>query len=156
MKMFRKNISVLLAVMMLISLFAFSSSAQEECVHSYTGSYVAPNCVESSYTLYVCSLCGNNYKDYTNSVAALGHNYGAWYDIDEATCEFEGHIKRDCTRCSAAEIKTIAALEHTDANYNGKCDICDIEMEVEFKFSPYDWFVALFKAIAQWFSEIFA
>ena len=52
--------------------------------HEYQEEVVAPTCTERGYTEHVCS-CGNSYKDsYTN---ALGHSYGEWIVVKEATEE---------------------------------------------------------------------
>lgn len=155
MKNMRKSLSIVLAVLMLCSAFAFSVSA-EECKHSYTPTNVAPNCVEDGYTLYVCGLCGDSYKDYQYGEPALGHVYGAWEVISEASCEKEGFSTRSCTRCGAADTKTVSALVHADADYDGECDHCGAEVEVEQIFSPFDWLVAFFNFIRQWFMDIFA
>lgn len=155
MKNMRKFISVVLASLVILSSFALCASAAD-CNHLYNGTSVAPSCVEDGYTLYVCTYCGDNYKDYKNGIPALGHNYGEWYTVNEATCTDEGHEKRECTRCAAAEIKTFAVKDHTDDNYNGECDFCGKEMDVENIVSPFDWLVALFNAIIQFFRDIFA
>ncbi len=155
MKNFRKSISIILASLVIFSSFAFAVSA-EDCHHLYDATNVAPNCVEDGYTLYTCPLCGDSYKDYKNGLPALGHNYGEWFNVNEATCENEGHDKRECTRCGAADIKTIPVINHIDANSNGECDFCGEKMDVEQTVSPFDWLVALFRAIVQFFKDIFA
>ena len=156
MKNIRKTVSIILASLIIFTSFAFAVSAEEECNHLYSATNVAPNCVDAGYTLYACPLCGDSYKDYKNGAPTLGHNYGVWYDIDEASCIAEGHAQRDCTRCTASEIKTIPIIAHKDADSNGKCDICETAVEVEEVFSPFDWLVAFFRAVVQWFRDIFA
>lgn len=156
MKNIRKIISVISICLVLFSSFSFVALADEECNHSYSGTPVAPTCVEAGYTLYVCSLCGDNYKDYKNGLPARGHVYGEWYVIDEATCTEEGHMQRDCSQCASSEYKTVSVIEHVDKNNDGKCDVCSAAMDVEQIFSPFDWLVALFKAMVQWFKDIFA
>lgn len=155
MKNIRKSISVILVALIVLSSFAFAVSA-EDCNHLYSATNVAPTCAENGYTLYACPLCGDNYKDYKNGLPALGHNYGQWYSVDEATCENEGHDKRECLRCGAADIKTIAVVDHIDVNSNGECDFCGEKMENELTVSPFDWLIALFNAIVQFFRDIFA
>lgn len=155
MKNIRKSLSLILSVLMLCSVFAFSVSA-EECAHSYTATTVAPNCVENGYVLHVCSLCGDSYKENLAGSPALGHAYGEWEVIVEASCDREGISTRNCTRCGAADTKTVAASTHVDSDYSGECDRCGEEMEVEQVFSPFDWLVAFFNFIRQWFMDIFA
>lgn len=156
MKKMRMVLSVLLATLMIFTSFAFAVSAEEECNHSYSTTSVAPTCVEDGYVLCVCTLCGHNYKNYSDSPKALGHNFGEWYNFEEPSCTKEGHSQRDCSRCGASEVKTVSILEHTDKDTDGACDFCGTEMDVEQVFSPYDWLVALFNAIVQWFRDIFA
>ncbi len=155
MKTMKKCISVFLSVLMVLSLCAASASAAE-CSHKYEATISEPNCIDGGYTLYVCSLCGDHYKDTTIAPPALGHDFGEWYLIDLPDCNYEGHEMRDCSRCGSSETKTIPVLVHTDANSNGKCDNCDTPMEVETTFAPFDWIVAFFKALVQWFKDIFA
>ncbi len=164
MKNIRKMLSIILSAVMILSALSVISYAEtEECVHSYSSVHVAPTCIERGFTFYSCVWCGDNYKDYRNGAEALGHSYGEWYDIDEATCVTEGHIQRDCGRCGASEVKTSSVLEHADKNSDGLCDVCSFEMEASSsdssnssKVSPFDWLVALFNAMIQWFKDIFA
>lgn len=77
--------------------------------HSYTAVVTEPTCTEKGYTTYTCS-CGDSYVD--NYVDALGHNYGEWNVVTEATEEVEGVERRECSRCGAFEEKTIPKKEH--------------------------------------------
>ncbi len=152
----KKCLSVILSVLMLLSVCAVSVSAADECQHSYVGSYIAPTCVEDGYYLYVCGNCGDYYKETENAPAALGHNFGEWYELDKAECIYEGHEQRDCLRCGGSEIKTYPILGHIDENANGKCDRCNQPMKSETTFAPFDWLVAFFQAVIQFFKDIFA
>lgn len=155
MKNVRKALALVLSVLFICSAFSLVAAA-EECNHNYTATYVAPTCVDSGYTLYVCYSCGDNYKDYKNAAAALGHNYGAWKTLQTETCVDEGFYQRDCSRCGASEVKTVSVIEHYDSNYDNKCDTCGIVIDTDTKVSPFDWLIALFEFIRQWFSDIFA
>ena len=155
MKKIRCTLSVILSLLMLCTVFAPVALAAE-CPHSYSVTNVAPTCVEDGYALYVCSLCGDNYKNYDGAIKALGHSYSDWYVLDEATCLNEGHSQRDCSRCGASQIKTVAVIDHVDENSDGACDVCDSEVKVEEVFSPFDWLIAFFKFLRQWFMDIFA
>lgn len=42
--------------------------------HKYTSKIVVPTCTEDGYTIYTCSVCGDNYK--VNPIKATGHNFG--------------------------------------------------------------------------------
>lgn len=155
MKTMKKCISIFLSALMVLSFCAVAVFAAE-CPHNYEASVFEPTCVEDGYTLYMCSLCGSHYKDATSVVPALGHDFGEWYLVDSPDCVYEGHEMRDCSICLTSEVKTIPVLAHTDANVNGKCDYCNADVEVKTTFAPFDWLVAFFKAIAQWFRDIFA
>lgn len=154
MKNIRKALSIFLAIMMLCSAFAFSVSA--ECAHEYEPTVIPPDCVNPGYTMYVCYLCSDTYNDYTDGVAAFGHNYGPWAPVDESTCTIEGHDKRDCLRCGTSEIRTTSVLPHGDVNKDNHCDVCGKELDSNYKVSPFDWLVAFFRAVAQFFRDIFA
>ncbi len=152
----KKIISLILCSLMVFSLFSLTVSAAEDCNHLYSATSVAPTCAEDGYTLYVCSYCGDNYRDYKNGLTALGHAYGSWKTLVEASCYEEGYQQRDCSKCGASEVKTISILIHTDIDTDGKCDFCDKDLGVSSGVSPFDWLVALFNFIMQWFSDLFA
>lgn len=152
----KKIISFVICSIMLLSLFAFSVAAAEDCNHLYTTTIVSPTCVEDGYTLYFCSLCGDSYKDYKSGAQAMGHFYGEWYGIEVASCTKEGIEQRDCNRCKSYETKTIGILPHNDKDGDGKCDSCDFVIDDEVTVSPFDWLIAFFAFIRQWFADIFA
>lgn len=151
----KKILCVILSMIFMFSGLTIAAYAEDaECAHDYQITVVAPTCVERGYTLHTCGQCGNFYKDaYTD---AYGHSYGEWTVIDVATCTSEGLAERKCSRCTAFETKTTPVLEHKDKNNDGKCDACGFEIPVEDVFSPFDWLIALFRAIAEWFRAIFA
>ena len=157
MKAMKKYLSILLSVLMLVGAFAFAVPAAEaECNHVYTYTKIDATCISGAYREYFCSLCKDKYKEDIASEPALGHEYGEWQVLDEAECMYEGHEQRDCTRCEKTDTRTTAALGHADENENGRCDRCNVEMELEETFAPFDWLIALFRAIAQFFKDIFA
>lgn len=160
MKNSRKFLSIILSVFMLIpivSIFSFAAQPDtNECEHEYKITNIAPTCVDSGYKLYVCTKCGYSYKDFSDAHPALGHNFGEWEQIDEATCTTEGHMKRVCSRCGASELKTIPVKGHIDENFDGKCDRCGSSVPLKPVFSPFEWFKALWHAIIDWFVSIFA
>ncbi|MBR2385455.1 MAG: hypothetical protein IKA99_07620 [Clostridia bacterium] len=88
-------------------------SPQERCAiygHYTEGSVtVLPaTCLEGGYTLTVCRRCG--YKEYSNRVPALGHNWAEREDLHvDVSCTQDGYEKHECTRCQVAyEVKTQA------------------------------------------------
>ena len=149
----KKYIALILSLLALF-LLAVPVFATELCAHEFQTYVVAPTCAERGYTIYSCPKCGEFY--YYDFTEATGHIYGEWEKLSEATCTSEGKEQRICVNCNSAETKTIPVLEHTDANYDGKCDLCGCEMELEEIFSPYDWIKAFFKAVIEWFKAIFA
>ncbi len=151
----KKVLSVFLCVCLLmcpLAVFAFAEDS-DECAHEYTATVVAPGCATRGYTLYTCGKCGNYYYD--SYVDSLGHIYGTWDTVKEATCTEEGLMQRVCSRCGGYDTKTVSVLDHADKNGDGKCDACGAEVKKETIFSPYDWLKALFKAIKEWFAYIF-
>lgn len=155
MKNIRRALSVILSVLVIFSAVSVIAYAAD-CNHLYTDTSVAPTCAESGYTLYVCQYCGDNYKDYRNGQAALGHNYGTWKTLQVETCSDEGYYQRDCTRCGSSEVKTVSVVSHVDNDANGECDFCSLQMTANSTVSPFDWLIAFFNFIAQWFRDIFA
>ena len=67
-------------------------------------------CTASGTRIKTCTVCGVTLKSET--VAALGHSYGAWTTVTSATCTDSGSEKRTCSRCGASETRTVAALGH--------------------------------------------
>ena len=78
--------------------------------HEYQFSVVAPTCTEEGYDRYVCSLCGDEYRD--NYTEALGHVFGDWIVSEEAGCETSGLRYRVCETCGAREEEIISAVGH--------------------------------------------
>lgn len=155
MKNIRRTLGLVLSLLIIFSACGVATAAAD-CAHFYTPTSVAPTCVEGGYVLYVCQNCGDNYKDYKNGASALGHNYGAWKTLQAETCVDEGYYQRDCSRCGASEVKTVSVTEHNDKNYDNKCDSCGCTMDTATNVSPFDWLIAFFNFIAQWFRDIFA
>ena len=75
--------------------------------HSYAIKIVAPGCTEGGYTQYVCQ-CGESYKD--SELAAVGHSWGPWTTIREATSQENGLLERRCQHCGTAEEKVVQKL----------------------------------------------
>ena len=83
----KKALSILLFTFMLVLCGCAHS-------HNYTENVVNPTCTEQGYTEFVCE-CGEAYKDLY--VEALGHTYGEWKVVKEATETEEGLKERDCS-----------------------------------------------------------
>ena len=71
-------------------------SAEETCTHEYgEGIIHAPTCTAEGYTEYVCTLCGESYKDDFTDRAE--HAYSEV--VIEPTCTHEGYTTHFCTVC---------------------------------------------------------
>lgn len=84
--------------------------------HKYSQEVIEATCTEMGYTLYKCS-CGDSYQD--NYINALGHSYGEWIQIKEATDTEEGIMKKCCSRCNNETTVNIPKTSHSH-NYNIK------------------------------------
>lgn len=65
--------------------------------HTHTptnGVHTAATCGEGGYWTYLCSTCGQTYKEYVNNEPALGHTLGAWTYLNDTQ-----HY-RQCTRAN--------------------------------------------------------
>ena len=157
MKKINKSISILLCLVMALSCFTFLAFAEDEtpaCEHEYQVTVVQPTCMEQGYQLHVCPKCGDHFQD--NFIPALGHNYGEWAQIREATCTEEGLMERECIRCHGKETKTVSVIPHVDEDEDGHCDVCGAEMEVKHIFSPFEWLKSFIQFLRDWFRSIFA
>lgn len=78
-----------------------------DCQHSYAATVTAPTCTEQGYTTHTCTKCGHSYQD--NYVNALGHRFGEWIVVREATSTTDGSRERTCAVCNYKETSTIPA-----------------------------------------------
>ncbi|MBD5452007.1 MAG: hypothetical protein HDR25_05150, partial [Lachnospiraceae bacterium] len=61
-------------------------------------------CTEAGKNVYICEGTGDcEEKTKEETVPALGHSYGAWKVVTEATEDAEGLKRRECVRCDASE-----------------------------------------------------
>ena len=112
--------------------------------HSYKAEVTEPDCVNSGYTTYTCTACGDSYKgDYTS---ALGHSWIA-ADCDTAkTCsvcgategealghKYDNDCDADCNTCGAtrtpADHKYVESIvANANCGYDGMakhtCSVC--------------------------------
>lgn len=76
----------------------------------------------------MCGACGESETKYETP---LGHDYGGWGTVSEASCEAEGLKIRSCSRCESEEEQIIEALGHkfeylSDVYYHeGNCARCN-------------------------------
>lgn len=79
--------------------------------HKYTQTTVEASCENYGCTHFVCSVCGDNYdKDVKN---ALGHTWGEWETVKEATASAAGEKQSICSRCNKTRSETIPKLENS-------------------------------------------
>ena len=91
---------------------------------------VDATCTEAGYAGYYECGCGKYFGDASASVeivdleawkigagkiAALGHDYGDWYETAAPTCTEEGEERHDCSRCDHYETRVIEANGHSYA-----------------------------------------
>ena len=93
--------TLLLSALMLTALTSVfvgtgaTAYAAEVCTHEYDEHIIEATCTEMGYTEYVCSLCGESYKD--NYTEAKGHTYTE--TETQATCTEKGYITYVCDDC---------------------------------------------------------
>ena len=89
--------------------------------HSYSSKTTNPTCTAEGYTIYTCSICGDNYKG--DEKAALGHSMGAYTVTIQPTCTDKGIQISTCIRCeSHTDTKFVDEKGH---NYkDGFCTGC--------------------------------
>lgn len=80
--------------------------------HDYVAVVTPPNCTEKGYTTYTCRNCSHSYKG--NEVDELGHTWGAWKVIKEATTTETGKKERVCERCDYKEIAVISMISNKE------------------------------------------
>ena len=148
-----KKVFCLLLGVLLLGMSAIPASAA--CAHEYVVNVVPVTCTSDGYTWSYCKLCGEALKDDNGEIAkdeivpAKGHHYGEWSVAQQATCVQEGLWVRTCDYCDTQETKTVPLLEHADLNVDGRCDVCDAEVELPEGVSPFDWFIAFFRTLAE-------
>ena len=75
--------------------------------HTWHSERKEPTCTENGSVIFTCSDCG---KTYTETLAALGHDYEVYgYD---ATCTRDGYHRYQCKRCGHLYIKTEPKTGH--------------------------------------------
>ena len=79
-------------------------------------------CAEEGYTGDTVCECG--YKIATGeTIAALGHSWGEWSVVSNATCTEAGSQEHTCATCGNTESEAIAALGHSYGE-DGVCTAC--------------------------------
>ena len=100
MKLMKKALAALLAVLATVCcvslcLFAFAEGDGEH-VHDYKPvTVVAPTCTADGLTRYICD-CGAVEEWRDEAIPAIGHTWGYWKTVKEATETEEGLKERTC------------------------------------------------------------
>ena len=77
-----------------------------------TEAAIAATCTESGWTEHIyCAVCEEVLEPYQTEIPALGHDWGAWETVENATCGVAGLQRRTCQRagCGATEEQPIPA-----------------------------------------------
>jgi uncharacterized protein YjdB len=74
---------------------------------------VAATCTEAgSYDeVTYCTVCGEKLSSVSKTIDALGHNWGEWKTVTEATETTEGLKERVCSRCEEKETEVIPVVD---------------------------------------------
>ncbi len=87
--------------------------------------YSRPTCDTDGSYVYYCDVCGKVAE--IDVVPALGHEFGEWVVLKDATCTEEGVLERECSVCGDFEYETIEVIGHNyEASYVIEPD-CDDE-----------------------------
>ncbi len=82
-----------------------------QATHAFKAS--AATCEKDESYYYSC-ICGERGTEiFSIPETALGHSYGVWELVEEATCLQVGKRKHTCTRCLKMEEEEIELLPHT-------------------------------------------
>lgn len=72
------------------------------------------SCTAAGFRRYSCACaCEGSYEE---TLAALGHNWGSWQTVTQATTSSTGLQQRTCDRCGLTEEQTVAILPATQEN----------------------------------------
>lgn len=88
--------------------------------HQYKDQVIAPTCTVEGYTVHTCIRGDHSYTD--SKTEALGHDWGAWETVTEATETTEGLKKHRCNRCEITEEATIPVVEGNFVYITIRCD----------------------------------
>lgn len=82
---------------------------ERDVEHSYEkGEKVEATCTENGYTEYVCSVCGDSYKEI---IPATGHRERLASSV-EPTCTEDGYRLYECIKCGNQRLETIPKTGH--------------------------------------------
>ena len=98
----RKLIKILLVAVILCFAAAVTVVAASDCNHSWQEAYKDnPSCEKEGGINYICLNCGDLK---TETLSAIGHNYGDFIYNDDATCTEDGTKIGACKNCGEVEL----------------------------------------------------
>lgn len=84
---------------------------QEPCEHEWVAvDYADATCTADGFISYSCSICE---AAYTETLGALGHNYGDGVITEEPSCSDRGVMVFSCSRCEDSYTEVVPALGHS-------------------------------------------
>ncbi len=101
--------------------------------HNFSKIVRQPDCINGGFTTYICDTCHILFTDeYTDP---LGHEWDEGTNVTVPTCEAEGVIEYNCTRCDEKMIKSDSATGHTPGNAATctepqRCTVCQTVLEL--------------------------
>ena len=85
-------------------------------VCTFTCTEVDATCTTGSYIIWKCA-CGKTVQDITSN--PLGHKYGEWYTVSEATCVANRKEARKCERCGDEKTRTVTGTKNRNLHNGG-------------------------------------
>ena len=102
----------------------------EKGAHKYEKTVIAPTCVADGYTVYVCTVCGDEYKG-DNKPATGEHSFVRTVVTKAPSCTEAGEAVERCTACGIERTVAIDAKGHSVSEWTvegneakGKCSDC--------------------------------
>lgn len=83
-----------------------------------------PTCTTYGRIWYVCDACHYDSRQFygAGSIPPLGHDWGDWNTVENATCTEAGLQTHVCKTCGASQEETIPALGHDYSVEGGRVD----------------------------------
>lgn len=110
----KKIMCMLLAVVMLMTSWAFAVSAEDACAHTYSSEkeiIVTPTCKSTGLKGYVCTQCGAFDKDSTEVLGFTDHNY-EFAGTTDSTCTVAGKTEYKCSVCGVTKEEALPVKAH--------------------------------------------
>ncbi len=91
-----------------------NTHVESETVDTTSEETTAPSCTETGVRTYTATFTNSAFASQTKTetIAALGHDFGEWAVTTQPTCTEAGEETRTCSRCNAKETRPVAELGH--------------------------------------------